>query len=328
MVKKWSKKVVQKGSFLTPNPFWPLLIKLVKKLRKILGVLPKNDTFWSQKVTPPGVIDPRGVDFYHHMTEIDTPGGSGRAQKGSKMTQNRPIFDPIFDPLFETPILKIRLEIRLKMAKNGQKNGPKMDQKSGPKMDPKWAKSDKWDARGALTIRVLSLMKIWRGRFWPIFDPIFDPLFETPILKIRLEIRLKMAKNGQKNGPKMDQKSGPKMVQNGPFWTLSRPSGGIDFSHMMVKIDPLETPQGVEKGRFRPKWLKNGSKWGQNGVKMAIFKPFWPEWVIFGPPSRPSGGIDFSHMMVKIDPPWGVDDPGWGHFWTPFFVHFLAKLRI
>ena len=68
-----------------------------------------------------------------------------------------------------------------------------------------------------------------------------------------------MVKNGSKSGSKSD----PKM-------TLFRPPTGIDFSLMMVKMDP---PGGL----------------------------------------RPPGGIDFTSMMVKIDPREGRFWSFWGH---------------
>ena len=74
------------------------------------------------------------------------------------------------------------------------------------------------------------------------------------------------------------------MVQNGQKWTLSRPPGGIDFTSLMVKMDPLETPRGYR----------------------------------------------FQSYDGKNRPPWGVDDPGWGHFgvtfWDQKMTPFLAKL--
>ena len=77
---------------------------------------------------------------------------------------------------------------------------------------------------------------------------------------------------------KYDQKMGQKWVQNDPFLT---PYGYFNLTFFWVF--PKFSGDVLEKG-------------SQKGSILTL--------------SRPLGGIDFSHMMVKIDPPGGSMTPG------------------
>ena len=167
-------------------------------------------------------------------------------------------------------------------------------------------------------------------RFWPIFGPPW--MTQIPNGAVG-----KLTKKGSKNGSKIDPKSGfPKMHFLRFFWpSLIRLFSVQLFSSFFIFLSPSPKPDRgflkkswpqkwhffwcssrdcrspwgicqkteilgdpkwvhfwthlVKKCHFRPKWLKNDKKvvdLGQNGLK-----------------------------MVKM-----------GHFWTPFFGHFLAKL--
>ena len=203
-----------------------------------------------------------------------------------------------------------------------------------------------------------------------------------------------MAKKWSKSGSKSDPKMTPFWPPTGIDFSLMmvkmdppgglRPPGGIDFTSMMVKMGS-ETPRGyrfyVYDGKNRPpggsilvilgsfgplkSWFSHyvsdtfwnmsfwnplptgptffdlGEKRGEN-VIFPIRLRYFLKHVILDPGGpRPPGGIDFTSMMVKMDPPGGLRPPGGidftsmmvkidpreGRFWS-FLGHLDPKIVI